>query len=770
MPRTGKSVKSDGPEMKYARIRHWLLLLVIPVAWTLACSPRLTAPDTPNPVTSPAISSVQPSAEPSPTGTPAPSAIAVLPTPTKTLAPVVATGVQIQPERSEPRRSPWQTREHALVALDAGRVVTLFEGGGVEVLSGSDRYLLRSSFSYPAVPVGYHRFDRSPELPDSPYGLRVTGENLAEFFATFEQYTITRTVELTQGQVKIRDEMRSKVGTPLGVLVEHQMEPPGDYEVVEPGLASAIVWDMPENPTLFLRGNESNVGILAEDAVSRLQFAGWSAPDLARFRVNNFALDAYGTYTFELTIYLLSADADYFDLVNKIRKDWNVNATILGPMDFLDVTLHVDMMNDPDELRSYLNRKRLKIIVLRPWLDYDNFNYVTYATASRDEYRTMMRDAQMAIHRVDPSIKVLGAIEFNLVAVPDAVEAQLLLSMPEEHAAQGMHRSTGLETDLLRRGSERWNDSAITSPDGDYTFEHYSVGRALEVSKIALAVCPSIGNSQYGHLLEQARFILDDVGLDGVYVDQFNMVLSAGSQRYSYQSWDGVTVSIDPTNGQIARKYTDCALRSLEAQKGLIRFIADKGKFMLANTQPAVRELQALPVTRFIEGGVGSFNPLSIPAGQRPWFYHHLARGLLESPVALGVSPAYWFGKDDRSDYARSVNKAAVVFLRAGMLYWPFFDEIPEDGPGSGDYGAINHMFPITPRVLGSGFVIGEERIVTAVSGKFEWYGATGPTNVLVFDMRGLPVQPRYALRQSDGKWTVELDLEDWEQIAVVER
>ena len=57
-------------------------------------------------------------------------------------------------------------------------------------------------------------------------------------------------------------------------------------------------------------------------------------------------------------------------------------------------------------------------------------------------------------------------------------------------------------------------------------------------------------------------------------------------------------------------------------------------------------------------------------------------------------------------------------------------------------------MFPFTPRELHSGYLIGEERILTALSGDFGWYGENRLAQTFVFDELGQEV-PGYPAKVS---------------------
>ena len=66
------------------------------------------------------------------------------------------------------------------------------------------------------------------------------------------------------------------------------------------------------------------------------------------------------------------------------------------------------------------------------------------------------------------------------------------------------------------------------------------------------------------------------------------------------------------------------------------------------------------------------------------------------------------------------------------------------------------------------GYIVGKERLLTAVSGTFRWPQERKP-QVLVFDVTGRPVAAQAELKQTDKGWEVMLKLDDWESVGVVE-
>ena len=241
-------------------------------------------------------------------------------------------------------------------------------------------------------------------------------------------------------------------------------------------------------------------------------------------------------------------------------------------------------------------------------------------------------------------------------------------------------------------------------------------------------------------------------------------------------------MDINPKTGKIDRKYTDGGLVGAKVRKSLCEYVVSKGKIFVANTHAAVEETQALPVFRFMEAGWAS-KRASWKKGDAPPLLAGLCKGHFDSPIGLGVR-ADQISQAERGRHAEIIMKSIIVFLRHGLLYYYYSgataggyadgtfltDLIPETGPGSGEYGPINHMFPMTPVELHKGWILGKERIVTAVSLNTLWKKKGKPV-VLIFDIRGRETDPagRYQIKRENGHWRVILDLNDWSEIGVVE-
>lgn len=693
--------------------------------------------------------------------------------------------------------------------VDFGKPVFSAQGNGFRLLV-NDRgamavgvdgeiYTIESSYSYPGSKIGTNELPRRRRADawkldirrgKTPKHILIIGEG--------KYYTLMRTISVEGSRIGVSDEIVNETNEDVGVIIRHRVvtteEPKNILFAGAPwatgegivgfckdvakrvllslGLLTPKIGYQSENPTLFVSLKRTHLGIIAEDTLSRLQFEAHRYR--AAFSMEHFALRPHETHTLKWAIYPLGKKADYFTFINRVRHDWKTNFTVAGPWDFISLIDFQEILEQPAQVDEYLKRKRLQlqIVALMPWLDYDNFNWRTGKTVSREEYKKLLRSGMEALKAVDPSIKSLGCIQSCWRLLPTDVMIKLYETIPQEQRKQGVYRFTDEQMKVAEDLPMTWKDSFTTGPDGRYIYELYYTGPENE-PMIAIGVYAAAGNSQLTYWMDQAKFIMEDVGLDGIYIDGFSLALKGDpSQRYTYDRWDGVTVDIDAHTGKILRRYTDCAWVGVQAQKSLIQYVHSRSGILVANTAASAQEVQSSSVMRFMEAStvMGKFDFVE---GREPPLFRHLCRGQLGSPIALGWTAHASGGIEDGPEYSRKVMEAAITYLRHGLLYYYFFyghygGQCPQSVSYPCEYGAINHMFPITPTYIGKGFVVGKERIVTSVSGNFLWNMDRKP-RVLCFDIENHPKRASFSLQKVALGWQVELELNDWKEICIVE-
>ena len=201
--------------------------------------------------------------------------------------------------------------------------------------------------------------------------------------------------------------------------------------------------------------------------------------------------------------------------------------------------------------------------------------------------------------------------------------------------------------------------------------------------------------------------IFDRIKADGIFWDEF----SNSNIKYAYNSnlWDNVSADIDRRSGKVLRRKSSVTLLSQAWRQKMVNKIRSQHKYLIINGAPLTQTVRKMQIqTMFETGNISSLNG------------SHLA-----SPVALG-------------DHLTEKNFADAwkVMLRAldfGSLYCAYYTYkiYPRDHQTLSCW-----MYPFTPIELHSGYVIGQERIITRISGEFSW-GDGSDFEAKVFDSNG---------------------------------
>ena len=269
-------------------------------------------------------------------------------------------------------------------------------------------------------------------------------------------------------------------------------------------------------------------------------------------------------------------------------------------------------------LAKYLGRKKLKLVALSPWLDYDP-GLIDHVL-SRDEYKLQTQKVLRAFHEIDPHIRVLGCIETDWVALfREKIKNGSLLEKgtPEQI------------TKLIDDSDSPWKDSIKRHRSGHIELEHYVRGGKPQLS---LSVFPKPGNAQEKFLLDQAKFLIEEVGLDGIYIDEFNQ--SWNRNVRSYSGWDGVSVEINSDTGEIAKKFVSCGLAGIPSRLAIMNYVFSLEKLSSPMRGPPRRG--AIAARAAFLGDAG------LCAGGRFKAGHETAVDWRNDGRTFGAAPSVW--------------------------------------------------------------------------------------------------------------------------------
>ncbi|MCK5805938.1 MAG: hypothetical protein KAI66_24115 [Lentisphaeria bacterium] len=661
---------------------------------------------------------------------------------------------------------------HAAASVENGGIqVAAASEGAIRVHANGDSYLLNSSFTAEGHPIKYHSFH---SVPDESWDVSASKRaDALTVVGVAEMYTVTRSVRLDGSFIRIDDTIKNTSGKDIGLIITHNIlaDSPADTWRLA-GIKDVPTTDRPSyNPTIYAELQHSGLGAAVKDSPFRAEMSV-SASFKRIFTMSNehFGLSAGTSYTIRWSLRV--GGPDFWEFINAVRRDWGVNHTIPGMYSFFytntDGITPPGLLENPDKLRAYLERIHIDVFAVDPWFNWFFSKSRNWKTPFKHfkhpkQFKKEVQRSAMSLRAVQPEARVIGCLEsFLCYKSVDFFKGTLPKFWTDARGARGnLSRSSAPHSYSLSPAGTRvvdaspWGDSVFRDENGavdvdlHYTwcYEDDSDGGAN------LKVFPTLDNYWQKRFMEIIDFCLDECGLDGVYVDSFNYY----NQR-SYGMWDGHSVDIDPTTGAIKRKYANLTLLTAKARREWVKACTDKGKLFFANGKPATEELQNLPFISFMEAewGFTQDGEQSDAPGA--------AQAMLSSPLALGIRPSLHV--KDPSDYAETLQRAVISYLRYGTLYCYYSANIvPENGPGG--HGVLNHMYPFTPIELHEGWIVGKERIITAVSGNYAWPHKDKPS-CLRFDTRGMPKAGGFTLTQKHDGWNVNFSLDDWSETAVI--
>jgi hypothetical protein len=198
---------------------------------------------------------------------------------------------------------------------------------------------------------------------------------------------------------------------------------------------------------------------------------------------------------------------------------------------------------------------------------------------------------------------------------------------------------------------------------------------------------PIEGNSYGKAIWGFIDTLIDNIGAKGIYWDE----MSYSVERFAHGlPWDGCTVSIDPQTHEVTGKLTSVPLIMQPLALRIVDYVRGKGLFFMANTQAHTRTMMQKRIVRFVEGN--SFSAMSDT---------HLG-----CPLGLG-------NRTIEATHQESTRHVREL-LKRGAVYYGHYYSRP-----AAPWNFTGVMFPITPEQIGPGYVLGRERIHTAVSGRF---------------------------------------------------
>ncbi len=585
-------------------------------------------------------------------------------------------------------------------AADAARVVSVQPGGGMRIALPGMSLRLRSRFSYQGGGFNTLAAEGKPE-GEPEWRVAVAGSGKERVVtATAREYRLVRRIRFARDHVQFADTLTNLTGADIGLAFDNTIEAPKD------AVSQAYLGGNPdpgtesnkggENPTLFLQGDKSGCGLLAEDDVYRIQGTAYYASG-GGIRSDTFALGARASYTVRWRLYPVLRP-DYYDFINLARRDLDANFTIPGGFLF-------------------------------------GLNGAATETAAALRERLQTRGAQFAssgvwFHRGGDVSCYHGSHMLKAAALRETLGkacANVRANAPGAKSLVYIHAFINTDPD----GPRLFPDSRVLLESGEqYENKHYTATCGIPF----LYYYPTLENSYWKAMKEVVDMCLDrdKIGADGIYWDEVDVV----SVQRTYDRWDGHSALLDAQH-RIQKRFADISLLSLPAKVALVRYVREKGGIVIGNSVPTTETLAKVHFPRFVETAA-------------EWYP---ARAHLYSPIALGDHLTV-------KDFPTLVEDIRRKLMWGSVYYYYSTPSQP--------YPTITeHMFPFTPVELHRAWLLGKERILTAVPGTFT-FGDRAPVRVYWYDAAGKLTEKTGEERVEGTRRLVRLALGAGEMAAIV--
>ena len=414
--------------------------------------------------------------------------------------------------------------------------VEVAKGGGLAVTAKGRTWRVESTYSYPH--GGENRLLAGPldKSGESAWSITTKKVNarITRVKASGNYYSISRLIEQQPTRILVKDTIRSNWNQVLGIIFSNRINVHGAKDV-EVALMS--------NPTIFVAGKDSGVGLIALDDLYQLQQENAYHDGAAEIRTEHFGLDKGASYTIEWAVYP-TATNDYYDFINQVRRDEGINGHMPG-MVFHFYGCLGKPVDDPE-------------------VSLEGIEFMKYP-----------KECARLVKKLTPYKKRGRRVGF--------------------HVAHGLYATNKPE--------EVFPDSLVIKADGkkiDYGnnrlpyYRRFFSEKRIKKGYRWFIFYPTMENSFGKAMIEAMEYMADEMGMTSMWADGFvsGYAQVAGNRGgYSYDRWDGHSVDIDPKTKLVTRKKTCVTYVALPVLKEVIRIISEKGGPIVTNGRPGPRSL-----------------------------------------------------------------------------------------------------------------------------------------------------------------------------------
>ena len=597
-------------------------------------------------------------------------------------------------------------------------------------------------------------------------------ENTKIYELENDVFKIQRSIRQIKEKIEIEDTYINKLNTKIGIISNYNLISKYSSDIT---LSGRDIKDqesnakfIAENPTLILESNKNSIGIYLKDFYSKINTSAELFSDNEiNLNDSNFILNSKETYSKKFSIYRFDQNFNYFDFINYLRDELKVFSNIDGNFFFINTFKNKEILSDPKKLKKFFLKYNVKYLLLTPWLDYDNYNFITNKNYSRNEIKIHFLKLKKLIKSINPDIKLLVPLQSNIIGLDEEIQNIIKKNNTIEEGFN--HYLINVNYLIEKFNFDIDKNELIFDENNNVLFETYYPDNkygSKNIVKIALPLKAYKNGYLYKKLVEQIDFVLDEIKFDGVYIDQLNQYYINEKHKISSKNHNNNFGDIDIKTGKIIKEYENILLNTQTFEKDLIEYLKPKTKFVFANTHHIHDNLRKEEIIRIAEG-FWYFWAAKLWkddnkqfASTRSFYSSHLS-----TPVAFSLS----FGQ--KGDWKNEPHNTLVKNLRYSLFSGNLIYFLPQDiiklNLNNNNLNIFQKIYPIEVLRINEGVVTGKNKIISIKSIKLD-IKKFEKSKIYIFDKFG------YSMNNIDNRIKLannfaEIMLDEKNEILVVD-
>ena len=565
--------------------------------------------------------------------------------------------------------------------------------GGLIIQQGGKNYQFETLFSYPQGGFNLLGSGPAPEDPEKQFSstIKVTALDTQSWLVTAQgkYYNVSRLVKLSWGKVHVTDTITNKTDSLLGVIVDHHL-------VLGSDLLPNVLLGGGADPALNNVHRRYNPTVFVPLDNGGL---GLVASDTLTRLQARFFYDMDRRWAGVRNEHLAIAPKDSYTTTRTI---YVLDSEGYG--DYFDFVNYVRrdwgsnfLSNGPYVFSGPGRLLRIDDQTLIEAVKANNLYSIILTCSVRHPETGKSGSWFTEYYWGKPSPA------FNQYAKQiDQAVAKLRRAVPQVKIIHKYHSLLNVLDDL-----ENFPDSIVHGPDGKLV--HYGGYRDMTY--------PTLTNSYGKGMSNMIEVIMDKHKVDGLYWDEFSGAGSGDSIIIPYATFnqsDNHTAIIDPKTKQIIATAAMINLLSDPWTKNALKRLEADNAVLMANGPPCMPDYNAIKFPRMVEA------------------QDHPARTLetnLYSPLCYTSG-----GRLSIATFRKLLAYGGVSLRSSASSKWP----------------VVGMCFPLTPIELHRGWILAEERLITARSGRFAWDTQTSGT-LYKFNADGKQVETKAVTVPAQG-------------------